>query len=839
MVVTRQAQDVGGSQTISTADWAIHGGRIGDGRLLMDNLTIGSAAGQGANRSRYIANVGTTQETTVTTSGGLGEAETAGVAMNLVPREGGNTVRGSLFVGYANSAMQGSNFTDALRATGLASPNELEKVWEVTPQVGGPIFRDRLWYFVGARHQGTRNWIAGMYQNLNAGDPTKWMYEPDVSQRALDDGTWKSLSARFTWQVSARNKVNLFWDEQDSKSRWVGGGTATASPEADRRDFSNPNRVGQVTWSSPLTNRLLLEAGFSLHQLQWGRKDPPAGWDRSIISVTEQAGINPGLVYRAEPEWTSNWFGTYPLRAAVSYVTGTHTSKFGFQRVLYTQDNWTITGPNPLRYRFNNGVPNQVTLSGAPRHVEGRINTMAVYAQDSWVLGRLTLQGGLRYDHQASSFPEQVVGFTQFIPNGFVVPETDGVNFHDVTPRMAATYDLAGDGRTAIKVTLGKYVLAQDGGGALGNGLNPTSRLGGSTVNRAWNDTNRNFVADCDLLNPVANGECGAFSNVNFGRNLYTNSYDATVIEGWGVRPYQWEFSAALQREIIPRVAGSIGYFRRWYGNFIITDNRAVGPEDFNTFSVAVPSDTRLPNGGGYTLDGFLNVTPQKFGLVDNYITRASSFGKINEHWQGLDFNVNARTTNGLTVQGGVSTGRTVLDECDIASQLPELYVSRETSVVAFRTVGSAAAPRSFCKTQEPFLTQVKGLASYTIPRIEVLVSATYRNNPGEMLDANFAAPNALVAPSLGRPLAGNAANVTVNLVKPGELYGDRLNQLDLRFAKVLRVGRMRTNVGVDLYNATNGNPVTTYNQTFGPRYLTPTLIMPARFAKFSVQMDW
>jgi hypothetical protein len=282
-----------------------------------------------------------------------------------------------------------------------------------------------------------------------------------------------------------------------------------------------------------------------------------------------------------------------------------------------------------------------------------------------------------------------------------------------------------------------------------------------------------------------------------------------------------------------------VGYFRRWYGNFIATDNRAVGPEDFDSFGIAVPSDSRLPNGGGSTISGFLNVKPAKFGLQDNYITRASNFGSMSERWQGLDVNVNARMASGLTAQGGVSTGRTVLDECDLAPKLPESYLGRETSVVAFRTVGSAAAPLSYCHTQEPFLTQVKGLAAYTIPRIDVLVSATYRNNPGQLLDANFAAPNALVAPSLGRALSGNAANVTVNLVKPGELYGDRLNQLDLRIAKVVRWARTRTNIGLDLYNATNGNPVTTYNQTFGPRYLTPTLIMPARFAKISVQLDW
>ena len=124
------------------------------------------------------------------------------------------------------------------------------------------------------------------------------------------------------------------------------------------------------------------------------------------------------------------------------------------------------------------------------------------------------------------------------------------------------------------------------------------------------------------------------------------------------------------------------------------------------------------------------------------------------------------------------------------------------------------------------------------IPRVGLNVGA-FQSVPGPSLAANFNVPNALVAPSLGRNLAGNAANVAVNLVKPGTLYGDRTNQLDFRVAKVLSFGRTRTNIGVDLYDALSANPVTAYNQTFGARWLTPTQIMPARFVKLSVQVDW
>ena len=817
MTVSNQTQDVGGSSVPSQPDWTMHGSRVGDGRLTLDGITLGQRGSGGSNRSMFQINVGAFQETTISTSGGLGESETGGVAMNFVPREGGNTIRGSTFFGYANSAMQGTNFTDELRARGLATPNELKKVWEISPMIGGPIMQDKLWYFAGFRHTGSRNTVAGMFQNKNVNDPTKWNYEPDLTKPAIEDGTFKSVSLRLTFQASPRNKVNVYWDEQDRKVGWLTGGSATVAPDGANLGFGNPNRLFLATWSSPRTNRLLFEAGVGGTHLQWSGKERP-GYNRQMIRVTEQGGSIPGLSYRGMT-WASNWLTPYNLRGSVSYVTGTHTSKIGYVSTWNTFDDDTMD-PQSIAYRFNNGVPNQLTLSHAPRSFKSGVDNHALYAQDAWVINRLTLQGGLRYDFITSFFPEQVVGFNRFIPNGWHFPAMKGVSIHNITPRMAAAYDVFGDGRTALKMTLGKFMEAQETG-VFGEGLNPARRQASST-SMAWNDANRNFVPDCDLLNPNANGECGAYSNRNFGRNVFDNTYDPDIISGWGIRPYNWEFSASVQRELIPRVGLNVGYFRRWYGNFVTTDNRLLAPGDFNTFSVVVPSDPRLPGGGGNTITGLYNVTPAKFGLDDSLVTSASKYGKRIEHWNGMDVNVTARGVGGITLQGGISTGRRTENSCEIRAQLPEL-----------------TPLNPYCATQEPFLTQYKGLGSFLVPRLEVMLSATFQSAIGPALAANFNVPNAVVAPSLGRPLSGNAANVTVNLVEPGKLYGDRTNQLDFRVAKVLAFGRTRTNVGVDLYNALNANPVTAYNQTFGAAWLRPNQIMPARFLKVSLQVDF
>ncbi|HEY3159580.1 MAG TPA: hypothetical protein VGJ78_11505, partial [Vicinamibacterales bacterium] len=146
-----------------------------------------------------------------------------------------------------------------------------------------------------------------------------------------------------------------------------------------------------------------------------------------------------------------------------------------------------------------------------------------------------------------------------------------------------------------------------------------------------------------------------------------------------------------------------------------------------------------------------------------------------------------------------------------------------------------------YCRDVAPFLTQIRGLATYTIPKIGVQVSGTWANNPGNDLAANYVVSNATVKNSLGRDLSNSAPNVTVNLIPPNIFFADRRNNLDFRVSKILRYGRTRTQVGLDIYNATNTDVVTSFNETFVPggTWLTPTGIQPARYVRANVQIDF
>jgi hypothetical protein len=215
-------------------------------------------------------------------------------------------------------------------------------------------------------------------------------------------------------------------------------------------------------------------------------------------------------------------------------------------------------------------------------------------------------------------------------------------------------------------------------------------------------------------------------------------------------------------------------------------------------------------------------------------------YGTQIQHWNGVDININARLRNGLTLIGGVSTGKTVVDNCAIVQQIPELLNgtanSNATSFPAtFTGVWTAATD---CHQESPFLTQVKAQGIYTIPRIDVQLSGAYATSPGPLIGANYVANNAAVLPSLARPLSGGATNITANVLSPGALYGERVQNIDLSVGKIFRVNETRLNLRADIYNLLNMDTVVSVNNSFAS-WQKPVDLVPARFAKISVTFDF
>jgi hypothetical protein len=557
-------------------------------------------------------------------------------------------------------------------------------------------------------------------------------------------------------------------------------------------------------------------------------------------SCAANGGIGPVTYHSLN--WANNYSQSDRWQASATYVTGSHNLKVGYQGAWLSNEIQNNTNTLGLTYSFNNGVPFQLSESAAPFSNIGDVRQENAYIQEQWTLKRLTVSGGVRYDGASSNSPQQQVGPNPFLSAPIVfAAQQEVTGYHDITPRVGVVYDLFGTGKTAVRFTAGRYVEAAQVGVAYAAG-NPTSLIT-SSVNRSWNDANHNDNPDCNLLNPLANGECGAISDQRFATATLSSAVDPAINSGWGVRPSDWDYGVSVQQQLWSRTSVEVGYFRRNFSNYLVTDNRAVDAAgSFTPFNVTAPTDSRLPGGGGYSVTGLYNVVPTLFGQVNNVITYASHIAGADatyDHSNSLDLTLNVRNNNGLTIQGGLSSIATVVDYCGTRNQLPGSSIA---------TVG-AVVVNPWCHGESGWLTDVRGIVSYLIPKAAVQVAATFQSNPGAGavpafgglpgLAANVTYTNAQVQGSLGRPLAGNTANVTVNALQPGTLYGDRINQVDLRVAKIVTLRRTKLNLGVDVYNALNANPITAYNQTYGATWLAPQAILPSRFAKVSAQFDF
>ncbi len=569
------------------------GGRANEGRMQVDGLGTGAAL-NGGGVSTYVADISNAQEVVTTNSGGLGEAEVGGPALNIVPKSGGNTIKGQIYLSGVPSSFVSSNYTEELRLAGLATPGKLIKQWDETFGMGGPIKRDRLWYYATYRDEGQHRTIPGIFPNLNAGDPTKWEYSPDTSREARGAESFQLASVRFTVQATQRNKFNVHWDWQwpcNGASFETGDACREQSDGVCRRAARARRPVGdhvtgniripahavqnrQVTWQSPVTNKLLLEAGLGSYIAAWGPFEAPGNLTRGLVRVTELQARNGAVAnfnYRSA-NWAENWDNPNRWRTSASYVTGAHSMKFGYERQL------SRGGHREPRERSQPRVsvqrrpalpvdrePSGVQAEG-PRENRCAVRAGSVDAADEW-----TLQGALRFDNARSYSPEQTIGPAlingqTFLSTPLSFPRTDGVNFKDLSPRGGLALDVFGNGKTALKVNFGKYMDPASNLNGNYSISNPIARIA-TTASRTWTDNGTggpgtpgfgDFIPQCDLTNNALNGECAATTQTTFGTSaLTTAAIDPNLLTGWGVRPRDWQIGVSgTATSAAPRVRG-------------------------------------------------------------------------------------------------------------------------------------------------------------------------------------------------------------------------------------------------------------------------------------------
>ena len=779
------------------------------------------------------------QEVTAT-SGGDAEADFGGTMLKMVPRDGGNQFSGLSQFSYSGPALEAGNINDDLIARHLDPKRvgSLKKYRESGVALGGPIKQSKVWFYASAREGVNQLFVDGVQWN-KLHQPQSLLYEPDPANRVFTNDYTRDLTGRLTWQVSQKDKIVLASSHQPNCNclfNILTTGTRL-TPEAAGEHHYNPNYTASLSWTRPVTSRLLIEGGEGT---QSNNQDDTRikGWNNpNVYRITDQAlNLTYGNVAtRTLPR------RQHQGRLAVSYVTGSHQFKTGVTFRHTTIGNIDKLGNDPdmhgtaVDYRFSNGVPNLVTLLDAPWNFQETTKDLALFAQDQWTIDRITVNAGARYNHATGQTPLQVLGAGKFVPERRFEPLKNIPNYQNISPRLGIAYDVFGNGKTALKASLGRYpdIIRTASG-------NPASNLTRTTT-RTWNDANRNYVPDCELRNPVSNGECGPWSNLTFGQ-LVGSRYADGVLSGWNRQYGNWQGSVAVHHELRPGFGVSVGYFRTWYvgdagGSGIpnaettltVTDNLKVTPNDFDQYCIAAPTDSRLPN-SGQQLCGLFDVRPSLFGQTDNVIKSAEVFGRRKTRvYNGVDLTTNARFGNGGQLSGGVSIGRTVVDNCVVVDSPQD-------------------GRPGFCRTKRPWgaATDVKFLVVYPLP-YDIQTSAIYQNSSGIPITANYVVTNAQIAQSLGRNLSDCAigattcnANRTIALIPDNSMFEPRAQQLDLRFTRTFRFGGTRRfRPSLDIYNLFNAATVLAMNTTYGPAWKDVTQILNGRQLRIGAQLDF
>src|SRR3954469_12567079 len=840
--VSSNQNDVGGSAGEHQNQLKAHGGSFNDRLVQLDgNMNANMACNYSC--TGLSTHDSSTEELSYEFGAISAEVAGGGVRVNIIPKDGGNRFSGSGFLNFANDKLQGGNVDDTLRSQGIVTADSILKIYDASGAFGGPIKKDSLWFWTAHRYWGYQQIRTNTFYESNQ---STFVFTPDLSRPGTET---QRNDSRLTWQMTPRNKLTGYFSiAPRTTEHWTLA--STLQPDASNLQNLPKNNFETVVFRSTISSKLLFEAGMGNTTETWTREPVADSLTSKGYPVTE---LTTGISFRAYPAtFSSNYTSLRSYRSSLTYVTGSHAFKWGMTLQEGPADTDIYTSKDTFLV-VRNGQPFQVSVRTTPYTTHERlVADLGIYGQDTWTIKRMTVNAGLRWDYLNNKVGAQdAPGGTWIGPRHF--DELSNVpNFKDISPRLGIAYDLFGNGKTALKATLSRYVQTSTVGFA--RLLNPLNTSVNSAT-RPWNDA----VAaggNGDGIPQVS--ELGPLSNSSFGQVNIATRYDPETIHGFDHRRNNWETSATVSHELMPRVSTEISYYRRAQGHLQTTDNLDVAPSDFTSYCVTAPADSRLPNGGGNQICGLYDITPTKFGLAaNNLVTFVDKVGgEWTEVFNGVDIAANARIRSDLFVSGGFATGNTHFNNCTSFVDNPQTGFGVSSAVT-----GSGTAPTpgtglffSYCDFDTSWLTQIKATGSYTLPWQQIQIGGVLQNLPGQQVLANWNITQADVAAngSLGRALSGGAnTSRSIPLIKPGTEYTPRRTQLDLRVGKNFTVaGSKKVQVMADIFNVLNSNaavgatsnagePPAAINTTYGSAWLKPLNILQARYVKIGAQLTF
>jgi hypothetical protein len=446
----------------------------------------------------------------------------------------------------------------------------------------------------------------------------------------------------------------------------------------------------------------------------------------------------------------------------------------------------TPANNNAIVQRYRGGVPNSVVLYPLPLFdARSSATNLALFAQDSWKIRRLTLNPGIRFDRISADIPAVSEPAGPWVPAREFAAVTNIPVLDALAPRFGAAYDVSGDGKTVVKASAGRYVAALDLG--YPSQYNPVS---GATDTRNWTDLNNDDLAQLNELGPT--------QNASFGKLAPTNATDPNLH-----RESNNLYNVTLERELRSGLAVGLSYNKRTYSNLQWTDNRGTNADDYLLLTTADP------RGSGAALPVY-SLVSSKLSVQDNFLGNSDN----TKLYSGLDVTVRARLKDGTTLSGGTSTGRTRNVLCEVEN-LNSLR---------------------FCDERQygvPFQTAAKFTAIYPIPvKGGFQVSTVFSSTPGSEFVITYPVTRTQL-PTL------TASSVSVRLNEPGSDYLDRVNQLDISFSGTLKYRSARIKPQVSLFNSFNKSTVLSKTAVFGPSLGNPLQILDGRLLRLGATVDF
>ncbi len=839
--VTLNSPDVGGSRAMQQTYFAVRGSGGAQTMVMVDGLITNGLMGDGAVQAYH--NEAMFQETVYQTAGGNAETITGGLNMNLVPKDGGNLFSGSFKATKSPAAWQGHNLTDDLVALGVAGVDKIDNFYEWNIEQGGPIVRNKLWFYGAFRQAHYDKPIANSFILPDGVAPLQAFNDcvrnVGSCEQGISDEKMNNPVVRLTWQMSERNKLAGYVDRA---LRLRGHAMVAATdPETASVLWNTPNfGTGSIKYTSTLSSSLLLETGFSFNRERYDNLYQPGiladrntpEWYRNVRKNDQTSGF----LWNASSAQLGNYPDRYNVAGSITRVSGAHNIKTGF---LYAWGKYPrYNNANADLYQtYSSGNPLQVTVLNTPLRVQEDMDAnVGIYAQDSWRLDKLTINYGVRFDYLKQTIVGQDAQIGRFANS----PAYDDITlptWATWSPRTSAVYDIFGNGKTAVRFGFNKFVTAASTGFA--QLYSPTAL--NDTVTLPWRDINSDDIAQGERGCGYLTAGCEIdFTNLspNFGIRSLTN-FDPDL-----ERPYQLSYNLGVSHEVLPGVSLSFEWYRNDFKNMIERNNIL---RDFNSYN---PVDVVTPDGQVVRV---FDVKPEFANQTQNIDRTERDLKRV---YSGFDLGFNARVRGGMRVFGGFNLERTLANTCAAGTDPNfQLYCDQWESGI-------------------PWQKQFKATAVYPLPWWGITVSGAWQSLNGYLLGRQalqygvFTAgtgfdfptgdgtyynvtralrypancpspcrPNELVIPNM------QSTSIRALMAPPGTEYTPRINQVDFSASKSFRFGRVTVLPKMDIFNILNSDDYTAVSSMIfgaqGTAYLRPSTILQARIFRVGAELRW